>query len=164
MEDGDFTMEAALEATQGLGCQVDFGDQHQSLLARQQDFGDSLQVDFGLAAAGFPLQQVAVEAIQAQAVHHPLLLGAQLESGFCQQSCLCGRGALVERFDQPLFLQGADNLAADTLRSDGGGGQVGIGHQQLQQLLLFFCPGQGGWWQAQPVAGQAPVFTGPGLE
>ncbi len=56
VQQGDAGIEALLEAAQGLGAQVDLGDQQQRLASRFQGGPDQLQIDLGLAAAGHPLQ------------------------------------------------------------------------------------------------------------
>ena len=56
MQQGDAGVEALLEATQGLGPQIDLRDQQQRLTARLQGGADQLQIDLGLAATRHPLQ------------------------------------------------------------------------------------------------------------
>ncbi|KAG1580931.1 hypothetical protein G6F46_015442 [Rhizopus delemar] len=54
--------EAAAEPRQGLRGQADFRHQHQRLPALCQAMDDRLQVDLGLATAGYAIQQDWLEA------------------------------------------------------------------------------------------------------
>lgn len=109
MQQGDARVEAAFETRQGLRPQVDLGNQHQGLAACGQGFADQLQVDLGLAAAGDPGQQEAMETAVAGAnrLEGGALLGVQRQLRLGQPAAFARRGAVAPhlQFDQAFFLE-----------------------------------------------------------
>ena len=63
MENHHRCAEALLKAAQGLGGQADLRDQYQRLVAAEQAALNGLQIDLGLAAAGYPFQQPGMKAL-----------------------------------------------------------------------------------------------------
>ncbi|MNF32981.1 hypothetical protein D3C84_137830 [compost metagenome] len=98
MEQGDPRIETPLEARQGLRAEVDLRDQHQGLLAGFQGLADQLQVDLGLAAAGYPGEEEGVEAAEAGA------------DGFDSAALLRVKGQF--RFGQPVEVAFAGGMPA----------------------------------------------------
>ncbi len=115
MQQGDPRVEALFEARQGLGAEVDLGDQHQGLFAGFEGFADQLQVDLGLAAAGDAGQEKGVETVEA---------GADRRAG--------GALFVIERqlrLRQPVLVTLAGGMAADLHLH-----QV-LGQQQVEAVL-----------------------------
>ena len=60
--------EALLKARDGLWCQANFRHQYHGLVTALERGGDGIEVDLGFAAAGYALQQEALELAQALGV------------------------------------------------------------------------------------------------
>ncbi len=66
-------VKAVAKALLCLWCQADLGNQHQCLPTVAQHFIYALQIDFGFAAAGNTVQQIAIKTMALDCIHSSLL-------------------------------------------------------------------------------------------
>ncbi len=174
MQHGHAAVKAIPESPQGLGGEVDFRHQHQSLFAALETAGDGLQIDFRLAASGIAEKQQGLELSRRYRRQSFALFRAQRQGCFRQQRGFGLRllvfrngGGEHQRLHQALPVQRPQGFPADIV---GGeclrGNRFPRAGEALDYRLLLRCPGQGGLRQSLPQSGQPPVFplaTGQGF-
>ena len=146
MQQGDARIEALFEATQGLGPQVDLGDQQQGLASRFQGGADQLQIDLGLAAAGHPFQQITVEAAAgADRFVGQALLAVERQLGLGKPGALVPMRLVIAglHLDQALGLQEIEAVLDQAeLAEQFVQHAMGVLAQGLERLALARRPGQ----------------------
>jgi hypothetical protein len=146
---------AAAKMLLELRRQGDFRNQHQRLLPLRQDSVDQAQIQFGLAAAGHPVQQVHAEMAQLRdkCIERGLLFGRQRRRvAGCQN---CGRDVRVALPAGPARFDQNPRRADKAELAEGVAIQAALFTQPFQQLALCHCTrrryrGATGFAQAQP--------------